>query len=60
MTEEHPCRPQDIYASTKRMQEILAETYYHQYNVPTTALRVTAVVGPHGRGGGAMWREFAD
>jgi len=60
VTEEHVCRPQDIYASSKRMQEILAETYYHQYSVPTTTLRVTAVIGPHGSGGGTMWREFAE
>jgi nucleoside-diphosphate-sugar epimerase len=58
--EDHPCRPQDIYSSTKRIQEILAETYFHQYGLPTTILRLTAVVGPDGSGGGRMWREFAD
>jgi len=60
VTEDHPCRPQDMYSSTKRMQEILADTFYRQYGVPTTVLRVTAVVGPDGRGGGKMWREFAE
>jgi UDP-glucose 4-epimerase len=35
-------------------------TYYHQYGVPTTALRLTAVVGPRGRGGGRGYREFAE
>jgi len=58
--ENHPCRPKDIYSTTKRMQELLALTYYHQYEVPTTALRLTAVVGPRGRGGGRGWREFAE
>ena len=58
--EAHPARPKDIYASTKRMQEILAMTYYHQYGLPVTALRLTAVVGPGGRGGGRGWREFAE
>ena len=58
--EEHPTRPKDMYASTKRMQEILALTFYHQYGLPVTALRLTAVVGPGGRGGGRGWREFAE
>lgn len=58
--EDHPCRPQDMYSSTKRMQEILADTYYRQYDVPTTILRITAVVGPDGSGGGRMWRDFAE
>jgi len=58
--EEHPCRPRDMYSTTKRMQELLAMTYYHQYGVPTTALRLTAVVGPRGRGGGRGYREMAE
>jgi nucleoside-diphosphate-sugar epimerase len=57
--EEHPCRPKDMYSSSKRMQEILALTFYHQYRVPIAVLRLTAVVGPNGRGGGRGWREFA-
>ena len=57
--EDHPCRPKDMYSTTKRMQELLAMTYFHQYHVPTTALRLTAVVGPRGRGGGRGWRDFA-
>jgi len=60
VSEDHPCRPPDIYSSSKRMQELLIETYFHQYEVPTCALRLTAVVGPGGRGGGKMWREFAE
>ncbi len=59
VNEEHPCRPKDMYSTTKRLQELLALTYYHQYGVPVTVLRLTAVVGPHGRGGGHGWREFA-
>ena len=58
--EEHPCRPKDMYSTSKRMQELLALTYFHQYQVPATALRLTAVVGPRGRGGGRGWREFAE
>ena len=58
--EEHPMRPMDMYSSTKRAQEIVAMTFYHQYGLPVTALRLTAVVGPGGRGGGRSWREFAE
>jgi nucleoside-diphosphate-sugar epimerase len=58
--EQHPCRPRDMYASSKRMQEILAMTFYHQYDLPVSSLRLTAVVGPGGRGGGRGWREFAE
>jgi len=58
--ENHPCRPKDMYSCTKRMQEELAQAYYHQYGVPTVTLRLTAVIGPHGRGGGRGWRKFAE
>jgi nucleoside-diphosphate-sugar epimerase len=58
--EEHPCRPRDMYSTSKRMQELLALTYWHQYQLPVTVLRLTAVVGPRGRGGGRGWREFAE
>jgi nucleoside-diphosphate-sugar epimerase len=58
--EEHPCRPRDMYSTTKRMQELLALTYWHQYQLPVAILRLTAVVGPRGRGGGRGWREFAE
>ena len=58
--ENYPCRPQDMYSTTKRMQEELALTYYHQYNLPATVLRLTAVIGPYGRGGGRGWRKFAE
>lgn len=58
--ENHPCRPKDIYSSTKYIQEILALTYYHQYKLPVTVLRLTAVVGPRGKGGGRGWLEFAE
>lgn len=58
--EEHPCRPKDMYAATKRMQEILASVYYHEYHVPVTCLRLCAVIGPDGRGGGRGWRTIAE
>lgn len=58
--ENHPCRPKDMYSTTKRVQELLAIDYYYQYGVATTVLRLTAVVGPCGRGGGRAWREFGE
>lgn len=58
--ERHPCRPRDMYSTTKRIQELLAMTYYHQYHLPVTCLRFTAVIGPDGRGGGRGWREIAE
>lgn len=58
--EQHPVRPQDMYSSTKQMQETLALTFYHQYQVPVTALRLTVVAGPEGAGGSKAWRAFAE
>ena len=58
--ENHPCRPKDMYSVSKRMQEELAQTYFYQYEMATTVLRLTAVVGPRGSGGGRGWREIAE
>jgi len=58
--EKHPTRPKDMYSATKRAQEILAMTFFHQYGLPVTILRLTAVVGPEGRGGGRSYRAFAE
>ena len=58
--ENHPCRPKDMYSTTKFMQELLSMTYYYQYKVPVTILRLSAVVGPCGKGGGRSWRVFAE
>jgi len=60
VNEKHPCRPKDMYSTTKYMQELLALTYYYQYKVPVTIIRLTAVVGPGGKGGGRSWRKFAE
>jgi len=58
--EEHPKRPRDMYSTSKRAQELVALTFFHQYDLPVSVLRLTAVVGPGGRGGGRGWREFAE
>lgn len=57
--EKHPCTPKDMYSTTKLIQEQLAMTYYHQYDLAVSVLRLTAVVGPAGKGGGRGWLEFA-
>ena len=41
--------PQSLYAATKRANEILAHSYSHQYDLPTTGLRFFTVYGPWGR-----------
>ncbi len=41
--------PISVYAATKRMDELLAHTYTHLYNFPTTGLRFFTVYGPWGR-----------
>lgn len=58
--ESHPCNPADMYSVTKYMQELLLKTYYTQFGMETCSLRLTAVIGPDGRGGGRGWREIAD
>lgn len=58
--ENHPCRPKDIYSTSKRIQELLVLTYYSQYRLPVAILRMTAIIGPRGRGGGRSWGTFAE
>ena len=57
--EQHPTRPEDMYSVTKRSQELIALSFWHQYQLPVTILRLTAVIGPEGSGGGRSWRAFA-
>jgi len=42
-------RPASLYAATKRANELMAHTYGHLYQIPTTALRFFTVYGPWGR-----------
>ena len=42
-------RPISIYAATKKSNELMAYTYSHLYNIPTTGLRFFTVYGPWGR-----------
>ena len=41
--------PISIYAASKRSNELMAHTYSHLYNIPTTGLRFFTVYGPWGR-----------
>ena len=41
--------PINVYAATKKMNELLAHTYSHLFKVPTTGLRFFTVYGPWGR-----------
>lgn len=42
-------RPLTIYAATKRATELLAHSYAHLHQLPTTAARLFTVYGPWGR-----------
>lgn len=41
--------PVSLYAATKKANELMAHTYSHLYNLPTTGLRFFTVYGPWGR-----------
>ncbi len=41
--------PVSLYAATKKANELMAHTYSHLYNIPTTGLRFFTVYGPWGR-----------
>ena len=49
-SEEHGVNhPVSLYAATKRSNELIAHTYSHLYDLPTTGLRFFTVYGPWGR-----------
>lgn len=41
--------PVSLYAATKKSNELMAYTYSHLYNIPTSGLRFFTVYGPWGR-----------
>ncbi|SNY15340.1 UDP-glucuronate 4-epimerase [Orenia metallireducens] len=41
--------PVSLYAATKKSNELLAHSYSHLYDIPTTGLRFFTVYGPWGR-----------
>ena len=41
--------PVSLYAATKKSNELMANTYSHLYNIPSSGLRFFTVYGPKGR-----------
>ena len=41
--------PVSLYAASKKSNELMAHTYSHLFNLPTTGLRFFTVYGPWGR-----------
>ena len=48
--------PISLYAATKKSNELMAYTYSHLYNIPTTGLRFFTVYGPWGRPDMALFK----
>ena len=48
--------PVSLYAATKKANELMAHTYSHLYNIPTTGLRFFTVYGPWGRPDMALFK----
>ena len=48
--------PISVYAASKRSNELMAHTYSHLYNLPTTGLRFFTVYGPWGRPDMALFK----
>ena len=47
--------PLSLYAATKKANELMAHTYSHLFQLPTTGLRFFTVYGPWGRPDMALW-----
>ena len=48
--------PVSLYAASKKANELMAHTYSHLYNLPTTGLRFFTVYGPGGRPDMALFK----
>ncbi len=48
--------PVSLYAATKRSNELIAHTYSHLFNLPSTGLRFFTVYGPWGRPDMALYK----
>jgi len=48
--------PLSLYAASKKSNELMAHTYSHLYNFPTTGLRFFTVYGPWGRPDMALFK----
>jgi len=54
--EEATEHPVSFYAATKKANEMMAHSYSHLYNLPTTGLRFFTVYGPWGRPDMALFK----
>lgn len=52
--EDRVDHPVSLYAATKKSNELIAHTYSHLYDLPTTGLRFFTVYGPYSRPDMAM------
>ena len=48
-TSDNVDNPVSLYAATKKSNELMAHTYSHLYDIPSTGLRFFTVYGPYGR-----------
>lgn len=48
-TDDSVDHPISLYAATKKSNDLMAHTYSHLYDIPTTGLRFFTVYGPWGR-----------
>ena len=48
-TQDNVDHPVSLYAATKKANELMAHSYSHLYQIPTTGLRFFTVYGPWGR-----------
>jgi UDP-glucuronate 4-epimerase len=48
--------PMSLYAATKKSNEVMAHSYSHLFNLPTTGLRFFTVYGPWGRPDMALFK----
>lgn len=55
-TSDNIDHPLSLYAATKKTNELMAHTYSHLYNLPTTGLRFFTVYGPWGRPDMALFK----
>ncbi|MEP1444769.1 MAG: NAD-dependent epimerase [Paraglaciecola sp.] len=54
-TDDPVDHPVSLYAATKKSNELMAHSYSHLYDIPTTGLRFFTVYGPAGRPDMAPW-----
>ena len=56
MESDNADHPVSLYGATKKSNELMAHTYSHLFNLPTTGLRFFTVYGPWGRPDMALFK----